>query len=107
MVGYVQKWQVEPTIYWKMWVAIKVQPRLRIPGFNLSLRTENLQVGFSGGTQVGQCPTWVGGFRCRSPRAWRAGTNKLAGVVALRVLNSNTNENEAIPICVSVTQRSE
>ena len=67
MVGYVQKWQVEPTIYWKMWVAIKVQPRLRIPGFNLSLRTENLQVGFSGGTQVGQCPTWVGGFRCRSP----------------------------------------
>ena len=67
MVGYVQKWQVEPTIYWKMWVAIKVQPRLRIPGFNLSLRTENLQVGFSGGTQVGQCPTWVCGFRCRSP----------------------------------------
>jgi hypothetical protein len=35
------------------------------------------------------------------------GTNKLAGVVALRVLNSKTNENEAIPICVSVTQRSE
>jgi hypothetical protein len=38
----------------------------------------------------------------------RAGTNKLAGAVALFVLqNSKNNDNEAIPFCVSVNQRSE